>query len=449
MHACDADADAMRSRARAGGANGVIAMALALAQYLPRVTARLAAVSLGDWPTPLTAIDIDGRPLWVKDEGASSAIYGGNKVRTLEMWFGHALERGARRIWAIGAYGSNHAVATALHARRVGLEAGAILFPQPTSEWATENCAALVASGIPIVSVPSVALMPFVALRIARRERGQAVVMPPGGATPIGTMGALSGVFELAMQIEQGSAPPPRRIVVAVGSTCTISGLVAGLQLAQAVGAWRWPLPIVHGVRVTPWPVTAATLIADLAARTLARVERLGGPRVGITRRGLMAHFVVDGRELGRGYGRLTARGGEAVRAFLDSRAARASAARPEWDPRELERPLLQHRSNRHELERRIDAALAEARGRSSDVADAMTAPDTTTVQNTAASFADPRLDGVYSAKAAAALLRLHRQGTGPLLFWASKSHAVLEPSKQHDADLQRAHPALLRWLRR
>ena len=37
-----------------------------------------------------------------------------------------------------------------------------------------------------------------------------------------------------------------------------------------------------------------------------------------------------------------------------------------------------------------------------------------------------PRLDGVYSAKAAAALLRLHRAGIGPLLFWASKSTAVL-----------------------
>ena len=57
-----------------------------------------------------------------------------------------------------------------------------------------------------------------------------------------------------------------------------------------------------------------------------------------------------------------------------------------------------------------------------------------------------PRLDGVYSAKAAAALLRLHREGEGPLLFWATKSEAVLG-SPTLDA-LQAAPRALVEWLR-
>jgi D-cysteine desulfhydrase len=346
---------------------------LALAELLPRLAARIRSVPIGTWPTPIEAVTVDGRPIWIKDEGRSNAVYGGNKIRTLEMWFGHALERGARRIWAIGAYGSNHAVATALHAHHAGLEVGAIVFPQPASEWAIENCAALIASGIPVVRVPSVALMPFVALAIARRER-DSIVMPPGGATTVGTIGALSGALELALQIERGEAPPPKRIVVGVGSTCTISGLVAGLALGHAIGAWRWPVPLVHGVRVTPWPVTSPTVIADLALRTLARIARLGGPQVAIDRRELLSRFVVDGREIGAGYGRLTPRGDEATRT-LDG----------------------------------------------------------------------PRLDGVYSAKAAAGLLRLHRSGVEPLLFWASKSHAVLSPPAM-DA-LRSSHPALLRWL--
>jgi hypothetical protein len=59
--------------------------------------------------------------------------------------------------------------------------------------------------------------------------------------------------------------------VIAVGSTCTTAGLLAGLQLARAIGVWRWPVPIVHGVRVTPWPVTSRLRTADLARRTLAR----------------------------------------------------------------------------------------------------------------------------------------------------------------------------------
>ncbi|HEY5935940.1 MAG TPA: hypothetical protein VIU61_14930, partial [Kofleriaceae bacterium] len=106
----------------------------------------------------------------------------------------------------------------------------------------------------------------------------------------------------------------------------------------------------------------------------LAHVEQLGGPAVGIDLAELVRRLVVDGRELGSGYGQLT--------------------------------------------ERATQAALA-VRG--------------------------PRLDGVYSGKAAAALLRLHRAGIGPLVFWASKSTVVLPPPA---LDAMRGAPRLLRrWL--
>lgn len=346
---------------------------IALTRHLPRV--RVPWVAIGQWPTPLTALDVEGRPVWVKHEGDSHPAYGGNKIRTLEVWFGHAQERGARRIWAMGAYGSNHAIATVIHAPLAGLEGAAMMFPQPVSAWAVENCSALVASGCPLLRLRSVLSVPFAGWRVARRER-DALVMPPGGATPMGAFGALSAAFELSEQIEAGAAPPPRRIVLAVGSTCTTAGLLAGLQLARTVGLWRWPLPIVHGVRVTPWPVTSRLRTADLARRTLARVERLGGPRVAISFAELLAGLVIDGRELGGGYGRTT--------------------------------PAC-------------DAAMQQ--------------------------IAQPRLDGVYSGKAAAALLRLHRAGDGPLVFWASKSTAVLAPASPEV--LHNAPPIIADWLRR
>ncbi|MBC7976747.1 MAG: hypothetical protein H7138_17370, partial [Myxococcales bacterium] len=162
---------------------------IALARHLPRV--RVPWVALGAWPTPVTALPFDGGEVWVKHEGDAHPRYGGNKVRTLEVWLGHAQALGARRIWAIGAYGSNHAVATVLHAPKAGLDAGAMLFPQPYSAWAAENCGALVASGCPLIRLRNVVQVPFAAWRLARRER-DAVVMPPGGATTIGTFGALS-----------------------------------------------------------------------------------------------------------------------------------------------------------------------------------------------------------------------------------------------------------------
>jgi len=332
---------------------------------------------LGDWPTPIDAIDVDGRPIWIKREGDSSTRYGGNKIRTLEAWLGHTRAANAHRIWAIGAYGSNHAIATVLHARAIGLDAGAILFPQPHSAPAHENAGALVATGCEVVRLRHVLEVPFAALAVARRDRGS-IVMPPGGATPIGTFGALSAAFELAEQIEHGLAPAPRRIVVPIGSTCTAAGLVAGLALAHALGAWRWPIPIVHAVRVTPWPVTSRLRTAELAARTLDRIAALGGPRPSVSLVELASRLVVDGRELGAGYGRPTP---SALAAL---------------------------------------AELGELR-------------------------ASPRLDIVYSAKTAAALLRLHRSHTAPLLFWSTKSTARLAPPSL--AALRAAPRALRHWL--
>lgn len=320
--------------------------------------AELPWADLGTWPTPLTHARGD---IWVKREGASSPAYGGNKVRTLEAWLGHAQSIGARRIWAIGAYGSNHCVATVVHARRLGIDAGVILFPQPASKWAAENAGALIESGCEIVRLRSVVEVPFAGFLKARRE----LVMPPGGATPVGTVGAMTAAFELAEQIEAGLAPPPAQIVLAIGSTCTTAGLLAGTQLARAAGLWRWPLPVIHAVRVTPWPVTSRVLVLALARKSLERIEKLGGPRVELD----PSRLVVDAKELGRGYGRIT----ERARAALGSLPV--------------------------------------------------------------------RLDGVYSAKAAAALHRV----TGPTIFWATKSEAVL-PAPAISV-LATANHALAKWL--
>jgi 1-aminocyclopropane-1-carboxylate deaminase/D-cysteine desulfhydrase-like pyridoxal-dependent ACC family enzyme len=360
----------------------------ALARWLPHVAARIPWVTLGDWPTPIDRVEIDGRPIWIKREGESSSRYGGNKVRTLEAWLGHTLARSAQRIWAIGAYGSNHIVATVMHARALGLDAGAIVFPQPASEWAVENASALIGSGVPIVRLRNVVEVPFAGLAITAQSKWPwlaggrtlgmlvgrelargSIVMPPGGATPIGTIGALTAAFELAEQVAAGVAPAPRRIVVPAGSTCTTAGLLSGLTLAHAIGAWRWPLPTVHAVRVTPWPVTSRLVITRLAAATLARIASLGGPRVELDSR-----LIIDAGEIGRGYGEMTPRGLAAIDTFRDH----------------------------------------------------------------------ARLDGVYSGKAAAALMRLHARHVEPLLFWSTKASTLL-PAPSVEA-LAAAPAALVEW---
>lgn len=326
-------------------------------------------------------------------------------MRTLEVLLGDAAARGVTRVWATGAYGSNHAVATLAHAGRAGLTAGALLFPQPYSAAAAANLRSSLwlgaQRGWPIEPVLSVATLPLAMLAHWQRERraGQRPwMMAPGGASPLGALGAMSAAFELAAQLRAGEAPPPGTLVVAAGSTCTTAGLLAGLALAQRLGAWPWRRPIVRAVRVTPWPVTSHYRISALAHRTLALADRLRGARSGIGRDELASHLIVDGSQLGRGYGRATAAG--------DAMTARFAAA------------------------------------------------------------GGPALDSVYSAKSAAALcaaLAAGDAGAGPLLLWSTKSAApppmtaseddpdlASDPKPDPKIDRQgRPAPPFARWLAR
>jgi D-cysteine desulfhydrase len=296
---------------------------VALFRQLPELAGAVPWVRLGDWPTPVEPLPdlravTGGPPIYVKREDRSSAIYGGNKVRTLEAMMGAARGAGATRIWATGAYGSNHSLATVLHARTAGLAAGMALFPQPRSTPAVENLRAALSTDPEIVTIASPLTLPL-AMRALRRRGPSEFVMAPGGATPEGTFGAMSAALELAEQVARGDCPAPARIVLAVGSTCTTAGLLVGLNLAARLGvgfgAGGAPLPAVTAVRVTPWPVTSELAILQLAYRSARLVARLTG-RPPIGWRDLRALLTVHRRDFGGGYGKVTARGWRAMQLF-------------------------------------------------------------------------------------------------------------------------------------
>jgi D-cysteine desulfhydrase len=286
---------------------------VALFQLLPRLATRVPWVGLGVWPTPVEPLGL--RPdLWVKRDDRSGLRYGGNKVRTLEALFGRAQAAGARRIWATGAVGSNHALATVLYARDAGLEPGLMLFPQPASACARENLEAMIGQRPSLRPLASWATLP--AHVVLERRRPGSYVMLPGGATAEGALGYVSAGLELALQIAAGALPAPRHILVGVGSTCTSAGLLAGLAIAARLGLAP-SVPEVLAVRVTPWPVTSAWRVVGLAARTAALVAELAGDdHLAIPRRELAARLRVVGGFLGRGYGYVTPAGVAAAEAF-------------------------------------------------------------------------------------------------------------------------------------
>lgn len=347
-------------------------VAPSLLQFLPGL--RASHLSLGAYPTPVQHLPGLG-DLWIKREDLSSPIYGGNKVRTLEFLLAGVRERGLTRVLALGAYGSNHAVAAILHGARAGFEVSAMLFPQPATPTAAENLRVSLCYAARVIALRTIATFPLRAW--LRHLRGDCYVMPPGGAVPLGAMGHASAALELAQQVKAGVMPAPTHIVLAVGSTCTTSGLLAGLVLARHLGLWPGDLPQVHSVPVTPWPVTARFRIVGLARRTLREITLRGGPVLRAHEAALPSLLEMRRGYLGRGYGKPTKNGLAAAEEF--------------------------------------------------------------------ARLGGPPLDTTYAAKSGAALLKLQKQLSGPVLFWSTKSSVPLPPLD--NAKLQSAPGFIRRWL--
>ncbi|HEY3493288.1 MAG TPA: pyridoxal-phosphate dependent enzyme [Polyangiaceae bacterium] len=290
-----------------------------LASFWPALRGRLETRALGDFPTPVERVpvleqELGAAPLYLKRDDLSSPVYGGNKVRTLEYLFGVARAEGAKTIFATGAYGSNHAVATVLHAARAGLEPGAILFPQPYSWAALENLRVSLVRARSLSVLPHWSLVPYA---IWRARSAVQSVMLPGGATPDGALGYVAAALELAEQVANGTLEAPRWVVVGIGSTCTTAGLLVGFAHAARLGlGFRVP-PRVLAVRVTPWPVTSRSRILGLAARTSARLAELASdPSLRLERTLLSPLLALDGAELGPGYGRPSDSGLAALELF-------------------------------------------------------------------------------------------------------------------------------------
>jgi D-cysteine desulfhydrase len=89
---------------------------------------------LGEFPTPVhrvtdleRALGIDR--LWIKRDDISAKTYGGNKIRKLEFLLAAAKETNCDTVITFGGFGSNHALATSIYAKQLGLNCVAILTP--------------------------------------------------------------------------------------------------------------------------------------------------------------------------------------------------------------------------------------------------------------------------------------------------------------------------------
>jgi 1-aminocyclopropane-1-carboxylate deaminase/D-cysteine desulfhydrase-like pyridoxal-dependent ACC family enzyme len=245
--------------------------------------------------------------LYVKRDDRTSDLYGGNKVRKLEHLLAAAELDGRRTLVTIGAIGTHHGLATALHGRRLGLATKVALFDSPVTPFVENNVRGLVAAGAELRfsrTEVGAALAARDLFARAATAGGAPAFLMVGGSSRLGSLGYVNAGLELAAQVAAGLMPEPDRIFVAVGSCGTAAGLVVGCRLA--------------GLRTRVTAVRVSTALVGNRAAVAYLANDLAGwlhendptvPRIRVWPGDV--DVVTD--QFGRGYGHGTDAGAEAA----------------------------------------------------------------------------------------------------------------------------------------
>lgn len=220
-----------------------------LFEHFPSLADKVPYVSLGEFPTPVQELprlgaDIGVGQLYIKRDDLSGKTYGGNKPRKLEFLLGNALRSKAKEVITFGGAGSNHALATAIYARQLGLQSISMLMPQPNAKYVRRNLlmghyygAELHLCGaelhlrrtMPLVYLATISQF----LSHWPKYRRLPQLIPPGGSSPLGAVGFVNASFELKAQIDRNEMPEPDYLYVATGTMGTAAGLMLGLRAAN------------------------------------------------------------------------------------------------------------------------------------------------------------------------------------------------------------------------
>jgi D-cysteine desulfhydrase len=212
----------------------------ALEALLPLEKLRLAHL-----PTPLfrsAALDrIIGGEVWVKRDDMTGGAEAGNKIRKLEYLLAAAWKTRAQVVITCGGVQSNHARATAILARRLGMRPLLFLRTRdgqaPTERKGNLLLDALVGAELRFITPAQYMqrdLLMQEAARTIERDGEAAYVIPEGGSNGLGALGYVDAMAEVRAQLDagDGGGPAPFDAVVhACGSGGTAAGVCIGAAL--------------------------------------------------------------------------------------------------------------------------------------------------------------------------------------------------------------------------
>ena len=259
----------------------------------PKLRRTLPILDLGTFPTPIEPFPLDdsrSKQLWIKREDQSSSLYGGNKVRKLEVLLGSVNRSGKGGVYCIGVTCSNWVAAASLHARAKNMDVHLVMTPiKGDAHNASENeQTSLNHASSTIFSPHLTTLLPVALARWIRLLPSRPLCLPWGGTSTASSLGYVGAAFELQQQIESKKCPLPSWIVLPLGTGGTAAGLLAGLELT------RLPIRIL-GISIVQSPSACAASIRFQARCILRRLGR--SPHLTKNR------LVVDPHQIGRGYG--------------------------------------------------------------------------------------------------------------------------------------------------
>ncbi|TPG74167.1 D-cysteine desulfhydrase family protein [Pseudomonas arsenicoxydans] len=266
-------------------------------------------------PTPIQRAERLEQQLGLKAQGIGLFLKrddhmliggGGNKLRKLEFHLGAALAAGVDTIITIGGLQSNHARLTAAVCARLGIACELILtrsVPKTEVDYELNGNVLLdqlFGADLRVLAGGSDSLAEAEKRAEQLRLEGHKVlVIPTGGSTPLGSLGYARCAAEIAQQ-ENQLGLTFNQVVVPNGSAGTHAGLAAGFELLGRGTS-----------RVKSYSVLSDT--ASSAARTRQLTQEVLG-LLGSSSIVQASQIVIDGSQLGDGYGLPTPAMHEAVR---------------------------------------------------------------------------------------------------------------------------------------
>ncbi|MCL2900287.1 1-aminocyclopropane-1-carboxylate deaminase/D-cysteine desulfhydrase [Brenneria tiliae] len=236
-------------------------------------------VALGFFPTPLEPLRNLGAALGIeleiKRDDYTGFGGGGNKVRKLEYLMADACRQGINVVITTGGHQSNHARMVAAAARKFGMNPVLVLRGNPPDRY-QGNLLLDKLFGAELEFLDPEGYFSQIADAMqahadAAAARGlKAMIIPLGGATPLGALGYVRAVEEIDSQLKDRGQRPPEAIVAPTGSGGTLAGLYVGARQ-------YWPQTKIVGISVSakaPWFQQRISAMAQECADLLQWPQR-------------------------------------------------------------------------------------------------------------------------------------------------------------------------------